>query len=98
VRFPDDGVVLHFRVPKAEFDSLPGEFYGHHSYGLLAFLRMNRSGGTVDHGFDLIEGPLLLNPKKFLKGELPDLGGNQVVFFGEKGSGPASMLNRGLQP
>jgi RHS repeat-associated protein len=92
-----NGAVLHFQIPRSELSGLSTHMFRRGSLASLDFLRSNRSGLLVPHGFDAIEGDMLLNPKAFLAGAPPVLGGWQVAFFGPAGGRVASILDRYLQ-
>lgn len=94
-RFGDDGVVLHFKVPNEQLDALNTKTFEGDSQELRDFVRNFRSdrSGTSVPPYDVVEGPMLKNPKPFLRGKAPVWSGNQVVFFGNTGP----MLDQSLR-
>ncbi|MBY8885843.1 DUF3990 domain-containing protein [Streptomyces sp. PTM05] len=91
-RFGKNGTVLHFRIPTSQLDSLNSLSFSEGDSSLAGFVRGYR-GGSTDTPYDMVEGPMLMNPGKFMKGASPVWGGNQVTFFGDTGP----MLDAGLQ-
>ena len=91
-RFGKNGTVLHFRIPTSQLDSLNSLSFSDGDSSLSGFVRGYR-GGSTDTPYDMVEGPMLMNPGKFMKGASPIWGGNQVTFFGDTGP----MLDAGLQ-
>ena len=92
---PGGGVVLHFKVPNSELNKLNTTRFNRNSPGLSDFVHHFRSGdGTETPTADVVEGPMLYNPKPFAKGAPPKWGGNQVVFFHNTGG----LLDSSLQP
>ncbi|MDD9968251.1 MAG: DUF3990 domain-containing protein [Myxococcales bacterium] len=74
------GEVLEFRVPRSELERLRTLDIGSKPGGSLArFFRHNRLGGRM-HSDSVVEGPLLGNPGRFLRGEAPRLFGQQTTF------------------
>ena len=94
-RFGDEGVVLHFKVPNEQLDALNTKTFEGDSQELRDFVKNYRSdrAGTSVPPYDVVEGPMLKNPKPFLRGKAPVWSGNQVVFFGDTGP----MLDHALQ-
>ncbi|GLX99506.1 polymorphic toxin-type HINT domain-containing protein [Herbidospora sp. NBRC 101105] len=90
-RYPG-GEVLHFRVPTSELEGLTTLTFSGPSPLLSEFVRHYRGGGT-NLPYDMVEGPMLANPKAFMGGAAPIWIGNQVTFF--RNTGP--MLDRALQ-
>ncbi|MBX3467760.1 MAG: DUF3990 domain-containing protein [Planctomycetes bacterium] len=45
----------------------------------VSIVRQGRAG-TLQHAFDIIEGPMLLNPRQFVRGAQPAIGGQQTCF------------------
>ncbi|MGW3210610.1 RHS repeat-associated core domain-containing protein, partial [Streptomyces sp. NPDC001135] len=95
MRFGDDGVVLHFKVPAHEFEALNRRSFTENDPELSDFVRHFRAGdGTEVPKYDVVDGPMLRNVKAFMKkGAVPRWSGDQVVFFGDTGS----LLDRALQ-
>ncbi|QZY16540.1 DUF6531 domain-containing protein [Streptomyces decoyicus] len=85
--------VLHFRVPRAEFDSLNSKTFKGPSGALDDFVYYYRGGGK-DLPHQMVEGPMLANPKAFMNWENGKWFGNQVVFFGKDAG---ELLTRSLQ-
>ncbi|WP_370880363.1 RHS repeat-associated core domain-containing protein [Streptomyces aurantiacus] len=83
LRNGDVPAVLHFRVPKAELDNLSSRVFTGPSDDLAAFMRHHRKGGA-GHNFELVEGPMLMNPKPFLKGADAVFDGHQIAIFGDR--------------
>ncbi|MGD6745400.1 DUF6531 domain-containing protein [Streptomyces sp. BH106] len=75
--------VLHFRVPRADFDALKSKTFRGESEELDMFV-YNYRKGSKDLPYEMVEGPMLGNPKDFMKWEKGNWWGNQVVFFGDK--------------
>ncbi|MFE2356054.1 RHS repeat-associated core domain-containing protein [Streptomyces parvulus] len=76
--------VLHFRVPKAELDGLSSKIFSGPGDEAAAFISHHRKGGAM-HGHELVEGPMLLNLRGFLReGKPPVLEGHQIAIFGER--------------
>ncbi|MGW1738873.1 DUF6531 domain-containing protein [Nocardia sp. NPDC001965] len=88
----DSPVVLHFRLSLQDLNTLPSRLFTIDDRELAEFVRHYRSGAT-DTPYDMVEGPLLLNPKPFLQGAPPVWAGNQVVFFNNTGP----LLDSALQ-
>ncbi|MEU7633826.1 alanine racemase [Nocardia sp. NPDC049220] len=85
--------VLHYRIRRQDLDALSRKSFSDESHDLADFVRHYRTGGGgTPH--DVIEGPMLLNPRQYLAGDPPEWGGNQVVFYG----GTGAMLDAALQP
>ncbi|MEU7768604.1 alanine racemase [Nocardia sp. NPDC049190] len=85
--------VLHYRIRCQDLDALSRKSFSEESHDLADFVRHYRTGGGgTPH--DVIEGPMLLNPRQFLAGDPPEWGGSQVVFFRATGA----MLDAALQP
>ncbi|MFJ3699636.1 DUF3990 domain-containing protein [Streptomyces sp. NPDC090052] len=91
-RFGKNGTVLHFQIPTSQLDALNSRSFTEGDSSLAGFVRSYR-GGSADTPYDMVEGPMLMNPGKFMRGSAPDWDGNQVTFFGDTGS----MLDAGLQ-
>ncbi|QKW08594.1 DUF3990 domain-containing protein [Streptomyces sp. NA04227] len=93
-RFGDQGAVLHFRIPKGEFDSLSSKVFQRDDPVLVDFVRYYRGGGKGEL-YEVVEGPMLRNINPFMKkGRPPVWSGNQVTFFGDRAGG---ILTRALQ-
>ncbi|MCA2201690.1 RHS repeat-associated core domain-containing protein [Streptomyces sp. SMS_SU21] len=76
--------VIHFKVPKAELDNLSSKIFNGPSDELAQFIRNNRQGGAM-HNYEMVEGPMLLNLRGFLReGKQPVLEGHQIAIFGER--------------
>ncbi|MFD8572376.1 DUF6531 domain-containing protein [Streptomyces sp. NPDC059639] len=86
--------VLHFRIPKAEFDALKTKTFKGESEELDNFVYYYRSGGK-DVDYQVVEGPMLGNPKEFMKNDWGKWFGNQVVFFGDDAG---KLLTNSLLP
>ncbi|MFJ6747772.1 DUF6531 domain-containing protein [Streptomyces sp. NPDC091266] len=85
--------VLHFRVPKAEFDALNSKTFNGASKELSEFVKYYRGGGK-DLPHQVVEGPMLKNVPAFKKGKPAEWFGNQVVFFGDDAG---NLLTNSLQ-
>ncbi|MER5443947.1 DUF6531 domain-containing protein [Streptomyces sp. NPDC002790] len=81
-KFGKNAEVLHFRVPKAEFDALNSKTFNGASKELDDFVKHYRGGGK-DLPHQMVEGPMLKNVPAFMKGKPGKWFGNQVVFFGD---------------
>ncbi|HZU56169.1 MAG TPA: DUF6531 domain-containing protein [Actinocrinis sp.] len=92
-RYGSDAQVLHFRVKQSDLDALNSRTFTETDPDLPGFVRHYRSGAT-DTPYDMVEGPMLGNPRPFMRGAPPRWFGNQVVFF--NGTGP--LLDSALQP
>ena len=79
----DVPAVIHFRVPRAELDNLSSRIFNGPSDDLASFIRHHREGGA-GHNFELVEGPMLMNPGPFLKGREPVFDGHQIAIFGDR--------------
>jgi RHS repeat-associated protein len=76
--------VIHFKVPKAELDSLSSKIFNGPGDDVADFIRHHRNGGAM-HNHELVEGPMLLNLKGFLRGGKPPvLEGHQIAIFGDR--------------
>ncbi|MFF2844830.1 RHS repeat-associated core domain-containing protein [Streptomyces sp. NPDC058001] len=83
-RNSDVPAVIHFRVPKAQLDSLNSKIFNGPGDDVADFIRHHRNGGAM-HGYEMVEGPMLLNLKGFLKGGKPPvLEGHQIAIFGDR--------------
>ncbi|BCL29953.1 hypothetical protein GCM10017557_48120 [Streptomyces aurantiacus] len=83
LRNGDVPAVIHFRVPRAELDNLSSRIFNGPSDDLASFIRHHRQGGA-GHNFDLVEGPMLMNPGPFLKGKDAVFDGHQIAIFGDR--------------
>ncbi|HEU5427198.1 MAG TPA: DUF6531 domain-containing protein [Actinocrinis sp.] len=92
-RYGSDANVLHFRVKQSDLDALNSRTFTETDPDLPGFVRHYRSGAT-DTPYDMVEGPMLGNPRPFMRGAAPRWFGNQMVFF--NGTGP--LLDSALQP
>ncbi|WP_413757567.1 RHS repeat-associated core domain-containing protein [Streptomyces sp. MMBL 11-3] len=79
----DVPAVIHFRVPKAELDNLGSKVFNGPGDDLESFIRHHREGGA-GHNFEMVEGPMLLNPGPFLRGKDAVFGGHQIAIFGDR--------------
>jgi len=87
------GEVLEFRLRMSEFSKLKSLDIGSRTPSSLGrFFRHNRLGGRL-HSYDLVEGPLLGNPRSFLKGSQPRTFGQQSSFHTPHG---LRLLEEGL--
>jgi RHS repeat-associated protein len=96
-RKPGGGVVLHFKVPNSELSKLNTKTFSGDSQELRNFVsrfRGDRSGRQVPSQ-DVVEGPMLMNPRDFRAGGEPSWRGNQVVFFRKNRTG--TLLDSSLQ-
>ncbi|RZB17821.1 DUF3990 domain-containing protein [Streptomyces sp. F001] len=76
--------VIHFKVPKAELDNLSSKIFNGPGDEVADFIRHHRNGGAM-HNYELVEGPMLLNLRGFLReGKPPVLEGHQIAIFGER--------------
>jgi RHS repeat-associated protein len=76
--------VIHFKVPKAELDNLSSKIFNGPGDDVADFIRHHRNGGAM-HNHELVEGPMLLNLKGFLRrGDPPVLEGHQIAIFGDR--------------
>ncbi|MER6132659.1 RHS repeat-associated core domain-containing protein [Streptomyces sp. NPDC001815] len=79
----DVPAVIHFRVPRAELDNLSSRIFNGPSDDLASFIRHHREGGA-GHNFEMVEGPMVMNPKPFLRGRDPVFEGHQIAIFGDR--------------
>ena len=92
-RMHEGGEVLEFRIDVDALNMLKTLELGSMGSGSIArFLRHNRLGGRL-HGYDLVSGPLLGNPGRFLNGAEPRLFGQQTSFHTRRG---IRLLDEGL--
>ena len=89
----DEPIILHFRVAQRDLDGLRFKIFTAESRDLEAFVRKYRAGAATDTPYDMVEGPLLMNPKPYLQGAPPKWHGNQVTFFNDTGP----LLDSALQ-
>jgi len=82
-RNPGGGDVLHYRVPKAELDALNSKRFPTANSEWEDFVLGNRSGGPL-HGYDTVEGPMLMNPDHALNGKPMVAGGHQLSFHTDR--------------
>ena len=79
-----DPVVLHFRVPVDELNKLSSRTFDGPSRELADFIAHNRNGGAM-HDFELVEGPMLMNVRGFLRGDAdPVFDGHQIAIWGDR--------------
>jgi RHS repeat-associated protein len=79
----DVPAVLHFRVPKSELDKLNSKIFDGPSDELAEFIRrhrLDRTGADM-HSYEMVEGPMVLNPGPFKKGAEGNFGGHQVALY-----------------
>ncbi|MFE2426782.1 RHS repeat-associated core domain-containing protein [Streptomyces sp. NPDC059373] len=87
--------VLHYRVDQAELDKLNNKkFDANSGESLDDWLYKSRKGENKNHGYDSVEGPMLLNLKDFMNWKPSVLGGHQIAIYTPKA---ASVFNSGLQ-
>jgi hypothetical protein len=85
--------VLHFRIRRQDLETLDRRTFSEESHELPDFVRHYRTGGSgTPH--DVIEGPIIINPRSFLAGTAPEWSGNQVAFFNQTGH----LLDAAMQP
>jgi hypothetical protein len=72
--------VLEFVVRKSELQQLNGKIFTGASQEWEQFVLSGRSG-TLQHAFDYVEGPMLLNPDDALLGAPIEAGGHQLAIF-----------------
>ncbi|MDT0266885.1 RHS repeat-associated core domain-containing protein [Streptomyces sp. DSM 44915] len=73
--------VLHYRVPETELNRLSSLRFDSANSEWADFVLHHRGGGAM-HDYDMVEGPLLLNPDDFVAGLAPpDAGGHQIAIF-----------------
>jgi Protein of unknown function (DUF3990) len=78
-RFGDSADVLHFSVPRSELARLSSKSFGPGNMEeVFSMFRVGRSGGK--HGYDMVSGPMLRNPKQFMQGSAAALRGQQTSF------------------
>ncbi|MGW3287699.1 DUF6531 domain-containing protein [Streptomyces sp. NPDC001002] len=76
--------VIHFKVPKSGLDTLSSKIFNGPGDDVADFIRHHRNGGAM-HNYELVEGPMLLNLKGFLRGGNPPvLEGHQIAIFGDR--------------
>jgi RHS repeat-associated protein len=86
--------VLHYRVPRSELEAFNARTFSGPGDDLADFTRHHRAGGDM-HDYDLVEGPLLLNPDDFVPGNAPPVfGGHQIAIFTPE---TVDLFNRSLQ-
>ncbi len=89
-----DGEILHFRVPMPDLVEFNRKVFTGATPDWEDFVRHHRAGGPM-HGYDVVEGPMLLSrAKDFLKGRPPTAGGHQMSFHTARA---AEMLMKHLQ-
>ncbi|WP_051967291.1 DUF6531 domain-containing protein [Kitasatospora mediocidica] len=93
----EDPAVLHFRVPKDQLDALPGRRFGPDDDAALGqFIRHHRAdrNGTRMHGYDLVEGKMLMNMNSLRNRQIPmRLSGHQIAIHHQGG---ASLFDQSL--
>ncbi|GAB1469830.1 hypothetical protein MASR2M66_07070 [Chloroflexota bacterium] len=86
--FGEDASVLHFRIPRNEFEKLKGYSFKSTSYNWYEFVTNNRAGLPVPNHYaeyDYISGTMLLNPKEYIYGSgILEAGGQQTAFYTKK--------------
>ncbi|SFC27691.1 DUF6531 domain-containing protein [Streptomyces aidingensis] len=88
------GEILHFRVPRSELEALNRKVFDGASAELADFIKHHRNGGGM-HNFDLVEGPMVMNPRPFASGRAdPVFEGHQIAIFSPEA---AALFNRSLQ-
>ncbi|WP_405720908.1 DUF6531 domain-containing protein [Streptomyces sp. NBC_01537] len=90
----DTPAVLHYRVDKAELDKLNNKKFTGKSDELDDFFYQSRIGNNKNHGYDSVEGPMLLNLKDFMKWKPSVIGGHQIAIYTPEA---AKIFNSGLQ-
>ncbi|WP_151476605.1 RHS repeat-associated core domain-containing protein [Streptomyces albicerus] len=75
--------VIHFRVPRAELDNLSSRIFNGPGDDLASFIRHHREGGAM-HNYEMVEGPMVMNPAGFLRGKDPVFDGHQIAIFGDR--------------
>jgi len=92
-RFGSDATVLHYRIRATALDALNGRLFAGPTEDYLRFVRSMRSGDPM-HSYDVVEGPTLRNPLRFLRGQQDAVVfGNQVSFHTQEA---VDILNAGL--
>ncbi|CAM5729055.1 hypothetical protein SFUMM280S_11158 [Streptomyces fumanus] len=82
----DIPAVLHFRVPKSELDKLNSKIFDGPSDELAAFIRRHRRDrtGADMHGYEMVEGPMVMNPGPLVKGAEGEFKGHQMGLYSER--------------
>jgi len=93
-RFSDGGEVLTFQVRTSELNQLNGLNFTSAESSWEKFVLNNRAGGSM-HGYDMVSGPMLGNPRQVLSGANPIGWGQQTSFHTQAG---ANLLSGSLLP
>jgi hypothetical protein len=93
-RMPDGGEVLTFRILASEYSKLLGLHFATATPSWGRFVRHHRLGGRMHH-YDFVEGPMLKNPRNFLRSGIAKAFGHQISFHTQK---TVNLLMKGLAP
>jgi RHS repeat-associated protein len=91
-RVAGGGEVLHFRVPIAELNRFSVLSLERSDSFWQSFVQWNREGRGF-HGYDVVNGPMLGNPKSFLRGQSAESWGQQTSFHTQS---VVDLLNESL--
>ncbi|MHC3473750.1 DUF6531 domain-containing protein [Streptomyces sp. 7R007] len=76
--------VVHFKVPKSELDNLTSKIFDGPSDELAAFIKHHRTGGAM-HNYEMVEGPMLRNVRRFVSGKAePEFFGHQIAIYSDR--------------
>ncbi|MET7696005.1 RHS repeat-associated core domain-containing protein, partial [Streptomyces sp. NPDC005485] len=85
--------VVHFKVPKSELDNLGGKIFDGPSDELASFIKHHRTGGAM-HSYEMVEGPMLRNVRRFVSGKAaPEFFGHQIAIYSDRA---ADLFNNSL--
>ena len=88
------GEVLTFNVPNSQLGQLSHLQFPSANGTWADFIAANRGGASL-HGFDAVSGPMLGNPRPFMKGASPAPLGQQISFHSDAA---INLLNNSLLP
>jgi len=91
----EPGAILHYQVPVNELQGLNGKSFDSANSEWENFVRGMRSQTAPMHDYDWVEGPLLMNPQKFLGGSPAESAGHQISVHTPDG---VNLLDRSLTP
>jgi RHS repeat-associated protein len=80
---PGDPAIVELAVPNHKLQQLRGKVFAEANAEWEQFVLAGRRG-TLQHTFDYVEGPMILNPDHALTGLPVEAGGHQLAIFTEK--------------
>ena len=90
MRYSGSGDIVEFNIPKNELDALNGKIFSSGNSGWANFVTQSRNG--MANSYDYVSGPMLMNPKPYLKyGKEAVAKGQQTAFNTKVG---VDLLNK----